>query len=152
MDEGSNAMNFNGFPRNPSGSKMRDISFVFLGVAVLVSNRYYAGPCEVLIHSYASNVAVSFAVYFIVLQVPVMSAHKRLWAAGLALAAVELFEIFDGFGIMSNVYDSIDLAANAVGVLLALIVDTALASRKGNGGFARSSIVGPDATKKRHSR
>jgi hypothetical protein len=30
--------------------------------------------------------------------------------------AVELFELFDGFGIMTNAYDSLDLVANVVRV------------------------------------
>jgi hypothetical protein len=108
------------------GTSMRNIVFIMLGVAVLVFKRHYSGPFEAVIDAYAANVAVSFAVYFNALNVPVKVRYKQLWAAGLALAAVELFEVFDGFGIMTNVYDSIDLVANAVGVLLALVVDTAL--------------------------
>ncbi len=111
-------------------TSMRNIVFVMLGVAVLVFKRHYSGPFEAVIDAYAANVAVSFAVYFNALFVPVQSRYKRLWAAGLALAAVELFEVFDGFGIMTNVYDSMDLVANAVGVLLALVVDTVLTLKK----------------------
>ena len=33
------------------------------------------------------------------------------------------FEVLDGFGVMTNVYDSIDYAANAVGIGLALATD-----------------------------
>jgi hypothetical protein len=105
---------------------MRNIVFILIGVAVLVFKRHYSGPFESMVYAYAGNVAVSFAVYFNALNVPVKVRYKQLWAAGLALAAVELFEVFDGFGIMSNVYDTIDLVANAVGVMLALVVDTAL--------------------------
>lgn len=132
---------------------MRNIVFVMLGVAVLVFKRHYSGPFEAVIHSYAGNVAVSFAVYFNALFVPVQSRYKRLWAAGLALAAVELFEVFDGFGIMSNVYDTMDLVANAAGVSLALVVDTALAfpQLKRSGRFTRINDVAPDATKKKDS-
>ena len=132
---------------------MRDIGFVFLGSAVLVFKRHYSGPYEELFDSYAGNVAVAFALYFIALHVPASSRHMRLWAAGLALAAVELFEVFDGFGFMNNVYDTIDLAANAVGVSLALIVDTIWASLmvKGKGGFTQINHVVPDASKKKAS-
>lgn len=45
--------------------------------------------------------------------------------AALALAVVELFEITGGFGVMTNVYDPVDLAANVVGVALALAADVA---------------------------
>jgi hypothetical protein len=129
---------------------MRNVVFVLLGVAVLVFKRHYSGPCEAVVHAYAANVAVSFAVYFNALFIPFQSRYKRLWAAGLALAAVELFEVFDGFGITANVYDSMDLVANAVGVLLALIVDTVLAfpQLKRSGRFTRTHYVGPDAKKK----
>ena len=44
--------------------------------------------------------------------------------AGLALAVVELFEATDGFKVMSNVYDPVDYTANAVGIALALLIDT----------------------------
>lgn len=122
-----------------SVTTLRNLAFIMLGVAVLVFKRHYSGPFEAAIHDYAGNVAVSFAVYFNALFGPVQFKYKRLLAAGLALAAVELFEVFDGFGIMANVYDSIDLVANAAGVLLALIVDTALAfpHRKPGGRFPR---------------
>jgi hypothetical protein len=86
----------------------------------------YTGPFAVLVHSYAGNVAVSFAVYFLALYVPIENKYKKLMAMGIALAAVELFEIFDGFGIMSNVYDDLDLVANIVGVVTAFAFDTTL--------------------------
>ena len=139
------------------GTRMRDIVFIMLGVAVLVLKRHYSGPFEAVVYAYAGNVAVSFAVYFNAhlgaLLVPVKSSYKQLLAAGLALAAVELFEVFDGFGIMSNVYDSIDLVANAVGVMLALVVDTALTfpRLKRGGRFTRINHVTPDAPKKKDS-
>ncbi len=130
---------------------VRNLVFIMLGVAVLVLKRHYSGPLEDVVRSYAGNVAVSFAVYFNALFTPVQSRYKRLWAAALALAAVELFEVFDGFGIMSNVYDSMDLVANAVGVLLALGVDTALSfpHLKRDGRFRHISRVASDATMKK---
>jgi hypothetical protein len=36
---------------------------------------------------------------------------------------VQSFEGLDGFGVMNNVYDSLDLVANAVGVTLGVAVD-----------------------------
>jgi hypothetical protein len=36
---------------------------------------------------------------------------------------VELFEASNGFGVMTNVYDQVDFAANVVGIALALTVD-----------------------------
>ena len=49
--------------------------------------------------------------------------HPRLYAFIGALLAVESFELLNGFGVMTNVYDPWDLLANAMGVGLALVVD-----------------------------
>jgi glycopeptide antibiotics resistance protein len=110
--------------------RTRNIGLILIGAAVLVFKSRYSGAFEVLVHSYAGNVAVSFAVYFMALFIPVDSKNKRLLSAGLALAAVELFEVFDGFGFMSNTYDSLDLAANLAGVGIGFLLDTALAFRR----------------------
>ncbi|MBI5021014.1 MAG: hypothetical protein HZB59_06225 [Ignavibacteriales bacterium] len=111
-------------------TKVRNVGFVLLGVAGLIFKGHYSGPAEYLIKSYLGNIAISFAVYFITIQVPISSKYKRVWSAVLALVIVESFEIFDGFGIFSNVYDSLDLLANVFGILFALIVDTVFSSSK----------------------
>jgi hypothetical protein len=48
----------------------------------------------------------------------------------VTLAVVESFEAFDGFGIMSNTYDPIDFLVNAVGIAIALLIDTKLRGRR----------------------
>jgi hypothetical protein len=53
--------------------------------------------------------------------------------AGLALAAVDLFEATDGFKVMSNVYDPADYLANTVGIALALMVDVVTSRSIGRG-------------------
>ena len=133
--------------------KMRNIVFIMIGVAVLVFKRHYSGPFESMVYAYAGNVAVSFAVYFNALNAPVKVRYKQLLAAGLALAAVELFEVFDGFGIMSNVYDALDLVANGVGVILALVVDRAwgFCQVKCSGRSTRINYVAPNAAEKKDS-
>lgn len=133
--------------------KMRNIVFIMIGVAVLVFKRHYSGPFQPIVYAYAGNVAVSFAVYFNALNAPVKVRYKQLWAAGLALAAVELFEVFDGFGIMSNVYDTFDLVANGVGVILALVVDRAwgFCRVKCSGRSTRIDSVAPNAAEKKDS-
>jgi glycopeptide antibiotics resistance protein len=108
----------------------RNVGFILLGVMVLVFKSHYSGPVEELVHSYAGNISVSCAVYFLALHVPIKSKHKKLLAAGFALAAVQLFEILNGFGLMSNVYDSMDLIANFAGVALGFVIDTALTFRQ----------------------
>jgi len=127
-------------PRSTStaAGKVGNVLYVLVGVAALVLKKHYAGPGEQLVHNYGGNVAASFAVYFLCLQPPILAMLKKPFAAGLALAVVELFEAFDGFGVMTNTYDPFDFVANALGVGLALVVDTTLrfhtrAPLEGNG-------------------
>lgn len=65
----------------------------------------------------------SFAVFFIVRQVSTPRPLDWLPSAIIALLVVELFEVTDGFGVMTNVYDPFDLVANALAVALAVAVD-----------------------------
>lgn len=110
--------------------KARNVFFVLLGVAALVLKRHYSGPFVEIVHSYAGNIAASFAVYFVVRISTSGWRYGRLVAAGIALLVVELFEAADGFGVMTNVYDPVDFLANAVGVVLALVLDTLAAPRR----------------------
>jgi hypothetical protein len=106
----------------------RNVLFALIGAAALVLKGHYSGPFEELVFSYAGNVTASFAVYFIVGFLPFDPRFRKLLSAGVALLVVQLFEALDGFGVMTNVYDRIDFAANAVGIGLALLTDV-LASR-----------------------
>ena len=106
------------------GRKARNVFFVLVGVAGLVLKGHYSGPYREAVHSYAGNIAASFAVYFVVTQLPLPSRFRKLLTAGLALTVVELFEALNGFGVMTNTYDQGDFAANAVGIALALAVDS----------------------------
>ena len=105
-------------------SLARNVSFILLGVAALVLKRYYSGPFVEIIHSYSGNVSASFAVYFIIRFLTSGLKYGRLVTAGIAFLVVELFEATNGFGVMTNVYDPVDFVANAVGVGLALVLDT----------------------------
>ena len=107
--------------------RTRNVLFILLGVAGLVLKGHYSGPYRDSVHSYGGNVAASFAVYFLAnfsaTNLPFRSAVTRALAVCVALAVVELFEIFNGFGVMTNTYDPVDFAANAVGISFALAVD-----------------------------
>lgn len=107
------------------------VALVLAGVAVLVLKQWYAGPLAAAVHAWGGNVAVSFAVYFLATIAAGRLALPALAAAGSALLAVEAFEVTNGFGVMSNVYDPVDLLANAVGVGAALALDLALARATG---------------------
>ena len=104
-------------------ARIRNVAFVLLGVAGLLLRARYTGPLREIVRGYGGNVAVSFAVYFILIHLFLHSRFRRLAAAGLALAAVELFEAANGFQLMSNTYDPADFLANAAGIALALLVD-----------------------------
>ena len=104
---------------------IRNVALAVLGAAVLMLKSAHHGPFEDVIHAYAGNVAVSFALYFAAVNATARYRRPRLIAASLTLLAVELFEATDGFGAMENVYDPADFIANAAGVGLAVIVDIA---------------------------
>jgi hypothetical protein len=110
--------------------KARNVLLVLLGVAALVMKRHYSGPFVDIVHSYGGNASASFAVYFVIRIVTLGWRYGGLLTASVALLVVGLFEATNGFGVMTNVYDPADFVANALGVGLALVVDT-LASSSG---------------------
>jgi hypothetical protein len=108
-------------------AKARNVLLVLTGVAGLVLKGRYQGPWQALVSSYWGNVTASFAVYFILANLPFGAKLGRLWTAGCAFATVGLFEATDGFRLMTNTYDPFDYAANAAGIGLALLADRATA-------------------------
>ena len=103
--------------------RIRNLIFILLGVMVLVFKKQYVGPCSELFYRHGSNFSVSFAVYFIAQLGFYSLPYPRLLSAVGALLAVELFELTNGFGVMSNVYDPWDYLANVLGIGLALGID-----------------------------
>ena len=103
--------------------KIRNVIFILLGVLLLLIKPHYNGPFLDIVKSYLGNISISFSVYFII------SFYSRHWkmnkliTALIALLIVELFEVLNGFGIMTNVYDNMDLIANPFGILFALSID-----------------------------
>jgi hypothetical protein len=114
-----------------SRSELRNVLFVLPAIALLLLKGQYSGPFQELIHSYAGNVTVSFALYFVVLRLCMSSPQfGRVIAVAVVLVCVESFELFDGFRIMSNTYDAFDLLANVIGVGLALSLDAILCRKR----------------------
>lgn len=103
--------------------KVRNVLFILLGALVLVLKHNYNGPYTEIVKSYSGNISVSFAIYFLVSLNSHHWKSNKLITAIISLIIVELFEITNGFGIMANVYDTIDLFANLIGVILALALD-----------------------------
>jgi peptidoglycan/LPS O-acetylase OafA/YrhL len=102
---------------------IRNVALAVLGALVLVLKAAYGGPFEDAVHAWAGNLAVSFAIYFALLNTTMRWSRPRLYAAALALLLVSAFEATNGFGVLLNVYDPIDFVANAAGVGLAVLVD-----------------------------
>ena len=103
--------------------RTRNIVFAVIGAAALVFKSSYAGLLGEVIYAYGGNFAVSFALYFAVVSATQKYRHPHLGAALIVLLAVTTFEISDGFGLMANVYDPVDLLANAAGVGFAIVAD-----------------------------
>jgi hypothetical protein len=101
----------------------RRIVLALLGVAVFLARRSYHGPLAEAVGNWGGNVAVSFAVYFIAAIAASRHRLGRSAAAAATLLAVETFEVTNGFGVMANVFDPVDLLANAAGVAAALALD-----------------------------
>ncbi|MBK9096615.1 MAG: hypothetical protein IPM14_00565 [bacterium] len=106
--------------------KVRNVLFVLLGVLLLLLKQIYNGPGLEIVKSYSGNLSISFAVYFLISFSSDYWKQNKLISAIISLTIVELFEITNGFGIMTNVYDIIDLFVNLIGVIFALAVDQLL--------------------------
>lgn len=106
--------------------KVRNVLFILLGVLVLLLKQSYNGPGLEMVKSYSGNLSISFAVYFLICFNSNHWKKNKLITTIISLIIVELFEITNGFGLMTNTYDAIDLFANLIGVILALAVDQLL--------------------------
>lgn len=107
--------------------RVRNVTFALLGAAALVLKPAYHGSPEGFVYSYLGNLSVSFALYFAAINATERYRRPRFAAAIVTLVAVEAFELSDGFGVMANVFDQVDLLANAMGVAVAILVDVATA-------------------------
>jgi hypothetical protein len=125
----------------PPAIRARNAGLALLGAAVLVFKSAYSGPLEQVIHSHAGNFAAAFALYFAAVSATYRFRRPRLLAALSALVVVTSFEIADGFGLMANVYDPLDVLANGAGVAFAVAVDL-LWSRWMSGAPPDDSTVG----------
>jgi hypothetical protein len=101
----------------------RNVALAVLGAVALVLKHLYAGFGEPVIHAYAGNFVVSFALYFALLGAVLRVRYPRLLAAAVVFALVTAFEVTDGFGVTANVYDSLDIVANAAGIGFAVVID-----------------------------
>ncbi len=123
-------------------AKTRNVLFVLLGIAVLLFKQQYTGPLHEVVHDYAGNLSVSFALYFVCTNLQFPKRFGKLVAALIAFAAVELFEAFDGFGVTANTYDPIDFLINAIGIALGFWLDTILGTVRDEDGKKKGKQAG----------
>ncbi len=90
------------------------------------SKSWFRNSIGNLAYAYLGNVSTSFAVFFLVSLGAVPKLHRILIAV-IALTIVEAFELTNGFGIITNVYDPFDYLANSLGIVLAYCADLASA-------------------------
>ncbi|MCZ7652964.1 MAG: hypothetical protein M5U13_18045 [Thermoanaerobaculia bacterium] len=107
----------------PNRTRIRNVGLAVLGATALAFKHAYRGPFAGAVLAWGGNVAAAFALYFAAIHATARCRHPRLAAAAATLLAVEAFELTNGFGVMANVYDPLDLVANAAGVGLAVLVD-----------------------------
>ena len=105
--------------------RVQHVLLVLVGVAGLLLKRWLASSIGEAAYCYLGNVSASFAVYFVI-SIGARRNFSKLLLVLAALTVVEAFELTDGFGFMSNVYDPLDLLANAIGVGFAFVADVVL--------------------------
>jgi hypothetical protein len=130
--------------------RLRNVIFALLGAGGLVAKHSYAGPLRELVHSYGGNLSVSFALYYAVANATERFRRPRLVAALVVLAAVTSFELTNGFGVTANVYDPVDLLANAVGVGVAVLLDpvtSRLFGGRRGGSVVKGQVLPRDGSK-----
>lgn len=125
-----------GRPAMPAAEKIRCVLLVMAGTVVFLFLDHYQGPYAGTVRGQGGNVAVSFSLYFLLLIPFWRTRSPRIMAAIAALAAVQLFEATNGFGVMGNVHDPLDYLANALGIGAALGIDALmdLSDRRPPGG------------------
>jgi hypothetical protein len=107
----------------------RNLLMILVGVICLLLKHWIAKSLGDLAFSYVGNLSASFAVYFLISMLPIRN-MTWLMNAIIALLIVENFELTNGFGIMSNVYDPWDYLANIIGIGIAASVDVASRRRE----------------------
>lgn len=116
-------------PQASAALKYARVVLVLLGVGSLLLKYHFNSVFPLLAQTHLGNVSASFAVFFILAASapPTLPRPATAIIAAIALAVVQAFELTNGFGIMTNVYDPVDLVANTIGVALAFGADSLLA-------------------------
>lgn len=109
-------------PKVKSRLRMCNLLMILIGILGLILKKWFSHAISETVYSYLGNFAISYAIFFLT-NIATENCLNRFRTVLISLAVVEIFEMTDGFGIMTNVYDPYDYLANALGVSLAFVVD-----------------------------
>ena len=103
-------------------AKSKKLIIVTGAIIGLLFSRLYIGPGSDFFNSYGTNISISFGAYFILkfFNLPM----NKLAYGGIIFFFVSLQEITQGLGLYPGNIDNLDFLFNALGVVLAIIVDT----------------------------
>jgi hypothetical protein len=96
--------------------RIRNVVMVPIGTIALLNKSWFSDSIGDLAYAYLGNLAASFAIYFVV-AIAVHPRLHRIWTAVVTLVIVEVFELTNGFGVMTDVFDPFDYLANGIGIL-----------------------------------
>jgi len=103
--------------------KLRNLFHVGIGVAGLLSSRYYSGPIKDFFHSYGANISFSFAAYFLLKFFRLPLINNKYMNAAYTLFGDSVQEFVQSVGIYPGTYDPLDFIFNAIGIGIALVID-----------------------------
>jgi len=109
--------------------KYWNVLFILTGALLHLLSRSYAGPLAEWVHSYGSNLAVSFALFFLLQFLRLPKIENPIACAGYALVILFGEELAQRSRAWSGVFDPWDFFYDALGVLAAVGLRTILASR-----------------------
>ena len=105
------------------GHKLRNVAFILLGVRPHMLSGSYSGPHARWVHSYASNISISFALFFLLQFVRLPGIRNPFACAGYALIILFVEEFAERLPGYPGVFDPWDLLYDAIGVAVALGLD-----------------------------
>ena len=100
--------------------KLRNVLFILAGALVHILSGSYFGPFEEWVRSYGSNLAVSFALFFLLQFLRLPGIGNPLACAGYALAILFVEEFAQRSSQYAGVFDPWDFLYDAIGVFAAV--------------------------------
>lgn len=106
--------------------RLRNVLFILVAALLHMATRPYTGPYSEWVHSYGSNLAVSFALFFLLRFLRLPKIEHPLACAGYALLILWAEEFAQMSREWPGVFDVWDLLYDALGVAVAILADKIL--------------------------